>query len=80
MFLLKPPIFILKNYPILSLITSPLYACRVKNATNTHFSVDPGVSEDANLAAIEGNLYLFPTCVRVLCLSALCVGGHLMTA
>lgn len=80
-FLLKPPIFILKNYPILSLITSPLcMACRVKNATNTHFSVSPGVSEDANFTAIEGNLYLFPTCVHVLCLSARCVGGHLITA
>lgn len=67
----KPPIFILKNYPILSLITSPLcMVCRVKYATNTHFSVNPAVSEDANFTAIEGNLYLFPTCVHVLCLSA----------
>lgn len=70
-FLQKPPIFILKNYPILSLITSPLcMVCRVKYATNTHFSVNPAVSEDANFTAIEGNLYLFPTCVHVLCLSA----------
>lgn len=70
-FLQKPPIFILKNYPILSLITSPLCTvCRVKHATNTHFYVNPAVSEDANFTAIEGNLYLFPTCVHVLCLSA----------
>lgn len=71
MFLQKPPIFILKNYPILSLITSPLcMVCRVKYATNTHFSANPAVSEDANFTAIEGNLYLFPTCVHVLCLFA----------
>lgn len=70
-FLQKPPIFILKNYPILSLITSPLcMACRVKYGTNTHFSVNAAVSEDANFTAIEGNLYLFPTCMHVLCLSA----------
>lgn len=70
-FLQKPPIFILKNYPIPSLITSPLcMVCRVKYATNTNFSVNPAVSEDANFTAIEGNLYLFPTCVHVLCLSA----------
>lgn len=44
--------------------------CRVKNATNTHFSANPAVSKDANFTAIEGNLYLFPTCVHVLCLFA----------
>lgn len=42
------------------------YVCSTKGKTNFHFAVQPSVVQgQMNFLALEGNLYLFPTCLPV---------------
>lgn len=61
------------SYSLLNLICC---VCSMKGTTNFHFAVQPSVGQ----MNVGGNHSLFPTCLPVLCLSAVCVGGHLITA
>lgn len=63
-------IFILKklSFSILNLISLDcvFYVCSTKGKTNFHFAVQPSVVQgQMNFLALEGNLYLFPTCLPV---------------